>query len=112
MAKGQSSAALSGAGYKPARSELSTVVVNKSSHDREEFRTAKKSRFLMDFTPYGSHRNGTFSKHLGIKSPNTSGGRLDYLEQIVALPGRNLAGGEAAIFRDFAPYLSHNPATF
>jgi len=33
-------------GYKPARSALSTVVVNKSSHHRTESRTAKKSRFL------------------------------------------------------------------
>ena len=34
------------AGYKPARSALSTVVVNKSSHHATESRTAKKSRFL------------------------------------------------------------------
>src|SRR3978361_862921 len=32
--------------YKPAPSSLSTVVVNKSSHHRVQFRTAKKSRFL------------------------------------------------------------------
>ena len=32
--------------YKPARSSLSTVVVNKSSQHSSESRTAKKSRFL------------------------------------------------------------------
>jgi hypothetical protein len=32
--------------YKPARSALSTAVVNKSSHQGRESRTAKKSRFL------------------------------------------------------------------
>ena len=46
MAEGQGSAALSGAVYKPARSALSTVVVNKSSHRAVESRRAKKSRFL------------------------------------------------------------------
>ena len=32
--------------YKPARSALSTVVVNKSSHHARESRTTKKPRFL------------------------------------------------------------------
>jgi len=34
------------AGYRPARSCLSTVIVNKSSHRAPYFRDAKKPRFL------------------------------------------------------------------
>jgi hypothetical protein len=46
LAEGQDSAALSAAVYKPARSALSTVVVNKSSHRANLFCDAKKPRFL------------------------------------------------------------------
>jgi hypothetical protein len=46
--------------YKPARSSLSTVVVNKSSHRRTESRTAKKALFFKGFAPYLSHNPATF----------------------------------------------------
>ena len=46
LAKGQCSAALSGAGYRPARSRLSTAIVNKSSHRSDYFCDAKKRRFF------------------------------------------------------------------
>src|SRR5260221_12265865 len=41
--------------YKPARSSLSTAVVNKSSHRRRESRTATKGLFFKGFAPDFSH---------------------------------------------------------
>jgi hypothetical protein len=111
LAKGQSSAALSGAVYKPARSALSTVVVNKSSHQAAEFCTAKKSRFFGDFAPCRSHNSATFPDNIGIEVRDARGaGRIP--QEIIPTVGEILVGEEVSIFRDFAPYLSHNPATF
>jgi hypothetical protein len=60
LAQGQCSAALSGAGYRPAQSKLSTVIVNKSSHHVGYFCGAKKPRYFKDFAPYLSHNPATF----------------------------------------------------
>jgi hypothetical protein len=46
--------------YKPARSSLSTVVVNKSSHRQRESPTTKKAPFFKGFAPYLSHNPATF----------------------------------------------------
>jgi hypothetical protein len=46
-------------GYRPARSGLSTAIVNKSSH-RADFSRREDTAFLGDFAPYLSHNPATF----------------------------------------------------
>jgi len=46
--------------YKPARSSLSTVVVNKSSHRRTESHATREALFFRGFAPYLSHNPATF----------------------------------------------------
>src|SRR5438105_748837 len=66
--------------YKPAQSALSTVVVNKSSHHPWNLYCEEVSIFR-HFAPYLSHNPATFSRRIGIESPDASGGcrRLIYL---------------------------------
>jgi hypothetical protein len=60
-------------GYKPGRSVLSTVVVNKSSPHGPDSCGARKSRFR-DTAPYLSHNPATFWHYVSIESPDASGG--------------------------------------
>jgi hypothetical protein len=59
--------------YKPARSALSTVVVNKSSHHRGILHCKEVSIFK-DLAPYLSHNPATFWHYVSIESPGDQWG--------------------------------------
>jgi hypothetical protein len=46
-------------GYRPAQSDLSTLIVNKLSHHVQIFLEARMSLLFRDFAPYLSHNPAT-----------------------------------------------------